>query len=70
MHDEKIITAIKLLCDGMIEVKSENDRYFIRTAGIFSEPTSWLENQIEGEKLMIVKEGGTLDLKNMQINLI
>jgi hypothetical protein len=42
----------------------------IRTVGIFSEPTSWLEYQIEREKLMIVKESETLDRNNMQINLI
>lgn len=66
MHDEQIISTIKQLCDGMIEVKSENDRTFIRTVGILSEPTSWLEYQIEAEKIKIVKEPS----KNMQINLI
>ncbi len=70
MHDDQIISTIKQLCDGMIEVRSENDRNFIRTVGILPEPTSWLEYQIEGQKLKIVKESGTHCTKNMQINLI
>jgi KaiC/GvpD/RAD55 family RecA-like ATPase len=68
MHDEQIISTIKQLCDGMIEVKTENDRNFIRTVGILSEPTPWLEYQIDGEKIKIVKE--SLSSKNMQMNLI
>ncbi len=59
IHSEQIIASIKQLCNGMIEVKSENDRNFIRTIGIFSEPTPWLEYQIEGERLIIIKEGTT-----------
>ncbi len=70
MHDLQTITAIKLLCDGIIEVKSENDKNFIRTVGILSEPTSWLEYRIQGETLMIIKEGITSDDKNIQKNLI
>ena len=67
MHDPHIITAIKLLCDCMIEVKSENDRNFIRTIGL--EPTSWLEYQVEKENVIIVKESRNLD-DNMQINSV
>jgi KaiC/GvpD/RAD55 family RecA-like ATPase len=70
MHDLQTITAIKLLCDCMIEVKSENDKNFIRTVGILSEPTPWLEYQIKGEKLMIIKEGMTFDNKNIQQDLV
>jgi len=70
MHDQQTITAIKLLCDCMIEVKSENDKNFIRTVGILSEPTSWLEYQIVEEKLMIIKEPLTFDNKNIQQYLV
>jgi KaiC/GvpD/RAD55 family RecA-like ATPase len=66
MHDEQVISTIKQLCDGMIEVKTENDRNFLRTVGILPEPTPWLEYQIEGEKIKIVKEGGTLCGKNIK----
>lgn len=68
MHDTQIITAIKLLCDGIIEIKSENDRNFIRIVGFSLEPTSWLEYQIEEENVIIVKESSTLYNKNIQIN--
>ncbi len=70
MHDEQIISTIKQLCDGMIEVKSENDRNFIRTVGILPEPTPWLEYQIDGEKIKIIKEGGTICSENMHMNMI
>ncbi|MFZ3168499.1 MAG: PAS domain-containing protein [Candidatus Methanoperedens sp.] len=59
MHSEQIIASIKQLCDGMIEVNSKNDKNFIRIMGIFSQPTPKLEYQIEEERLIIVKEGGT-----------
>jgi archaellum biogenesis ATPase FlaH len=67
MHDEEVITTIKQLCDGMIEVKSDNDRNFIRTVGLFLRPTPWLEYQIEGENIIIVRERTTLAVggKNM-----
>ena len=70
MHDPQVITAIKLLCDCMIEVKSENDRNFIRTVGILSEPTSWLEYQVRGDKLEIIKQGITIDNKNIPKHII
>lgn len=71
MHDPHILTAIKLLCDCMIEVKSENDKNFIRTVGVLSEPTEWLEYQIQGDKLKIIKPGITIiDNKNMHKNMI
>ncbi len=66
MHDKQIITAIKLLCDGMIEIKSDNDRNFIRA--VCSKPTLWLEYQIEKENVIIVKDFRNYEDKNMQIN--
>jgi hypothetical protein len=70
MHDPQVITAIKLLCDGMIEVKTENDKNFIRTVGIISEPTPWLEYQIYKDRLMIVKDDLTLNDNKVQIESI
>jgi hypothetical protein len=56
LHDEHVIMTIKQLCDGMIEVKSDNDRNFIRTVGLFLKPTPWLEYQIERDNVKIVRE--------------
>ncbi len=55
MHDEQTIVALKQLCDGIIEVKCENDRNFIRIVGLSTLPTSWFEYEIEKEKIKIVK---------------
>ncbi len=55
MHDEQTIATLKQLCDGMIEVKYENDRNFIRIVGLSTLPTSWFEYEIEKEKIKIVK---------------
>jgi KaiC/GvpD/RAD55 family RecA-like ATPase len=57
MHEKQIIMAIKQLCDGMIEIKSDNGRNFLRTVGL--EHTSWLEYQIEKENVIIVKDNMT-----------
>lgn len=54
----------------MIEIKLENDRKFIRTTGIFPAPTPWLEYYIEGDNVIISKEGGTIGSNNMQMNSI
>lgn len=55
MHDERIIASLKQLCDGMIEVKSENDRNFFRTAGLLPKPTPWLEYEVDGVNGITVK---------------
>ncbi len=54
MHDEQAIATLKQLCDGMIEVKSENDKNFIRITGLSPKPTPWLEYEIEGANVRIV----------------
>ena len=54
VHSQQTITTLKQLCDGIIEVKFENDRNFIRIVGLSSLPTSWFEYKIEGEKLEII----------------
>jgi hypothetical protein len=53
MHDDHTITALKQLFDGIIEIKEENDKNYIRTVGLSSKPTPWLEYEIEGGKLRI-----------------
>ncbi|VVB88277.1 KaiC [uncultured archaeon] len=54
MHDERAIATLKQLFDGIIEVKSENDKNFIRVVGLSSKPTPWLEYEIEGANLKII----------------
>jgi KaiC/GvpD/RAD55 family RecA-like ATPase len=53
MHDDHAIATLKQLFDGIIEIKEENDKNYIRTVGLSSKPTSWLEYEIEGGKLRI-----------------
>ncbi len=54
MHDEQAIATLKQLFDGMIEIKTENDKNFIRAVGLSPKPTPWLEFEIEGADLRIV----------------
>jgi len=54
MHDDHTIATLKQLFDGILEMKSENDRNYIRIVGLSAKPTPWLEYQIEGAKLRIV----------------
>ncbi len=56
MHRETEIATLKQLCDGTIEVKSENDRNFLRVAGLLSKPTPWLEYDVNGASIIIVGE--------------
>jgi hypothetical protein len=53
MHDDHTIATLKQLCDGIIEIKEENNKNYIRTVGLSSKPTPWLEYEIEGGKLRI-----------------
>ena len=54
MHDEQTITTLKQLFDGIVEIKSENDKNYIRIVGLSSKPTPWFEYEVEGAKLSIV----------------
>jgi len=56
MHDEKNVIILKQLCDGIIEVKSENDTNFIRIIGISPKPTQWFEYEINGENMLILEK--------------
>ena len=53
MHDEQAIATLKQLFDGMIEIKSENDKNLIRIIGVSPKPTPWFEYEIEGHNLKI-----------------
>ncbi len=55
MHDEQSIATLKQLFDGMIEIKSENDKNLIRVVGLSPKPTPWFEYEIEGANVKIVK---------------
>lgn len=54
MHDEQDISTMKQLFDGMIEIKNENDKHFIRVVGLSPKPTSWFEYEIQGANLKIL----------------
>jgi len=54
MHDQQTIATLKQLFDGVIEIKSENNKNFIRVVGLSSKPTPWLEYEIEGANVIIV----------------
>lgn len=54
MHDEQSISILKQLFDGMIEIKTENDKNFIRVVGLSPKPTPWFEYEIEGANVKIV----------------
>jgi KaiC/GvpD/RAD55 family RecA-like ATPase len=56
MHDEQAIATLKQLFDGMIEIKSENDKNFIRIVGLSPKPTPWFEYEIEGANIKIWRE--------------
>jgi len=54
MHDEQAITTLKQLFDGMIEIKTAEDRNFIRIVGLSPKPTPWFEYEIEGSNIKIL----------------
>jgi KaiC/GvpD/RAD55 family RecA-like ATPase len=55
MHDEQSIVTLKQLFDGMIEIKSENDRHLIRAGGFSSKSTPWFEYEICGAHVKILR---------------
>lgn len=54
VHDERMIATFNQLFDGIIEIKSENDKNFIRTVGLSPKPTPWFEYEIERGNVRIV----------------
>ncbi len=55
MHDEQAIATLKQLFDGMIEIKSENDKNLLRAVGLSSKPTPWFEYEIQGANVKILR---------------
>lgn len=47
MHDEQTVATLKSLFDGIIEIKTENDKNLIRAIGLSPKPTPWFEYEIE-----------------------
>lgn len=56
MHDEMAIATLKQLFDGLIEVKAEEDKTFIRVVGLTSKPTPWFRYEVEGVEIKIMRE--------------
>jgi KaiC/GvpD/RAD55 family RecA-like ATPase len=54
IHDMQAIATLNQLFDGIIEIKSENDKNFIRVSGILPKPTYWLEYEIDGGNVKIL----------------
>ncbi len=48
MHGEQTMAILKHLFDGIIEIKSENDRNFIKVVGLSSKPSPFFEYEITG----------------------
>ncbi len=55
MHDEQAVATLKQLFDGMIEIKSEGDKNFIRMASVTSKPSPWFEYEIDGHNIKILR---------------
>lgn len=55
MHDKRDISILKHLFDYTIEIKSENDKKFLRMVGLSSKPTQYFEYETEGTKVKIVE---------------
>lgn len=54
MHDEKSIATLQQLCDGLIEVKSEKDRMFLKIVVPYCKPTPWFEYEVLNGRVKIV----------------
>ncbi|MCD1294482.1 recombinase RecA [Methanocella sp. CWC-04] len=53
MHDEQTISTLKQLFNGVIEVKVENDSYYMRAAGLTPRPTRWFEYEVVNDMAVI-----------------
>jgi len=53
MHDDKTVATLKKLFDGVIEIKEENDQFFIKTMGIGSTPSKWMRYEIDGPRIVV-----------------
>jgi KaiC/GvpD/RAD55 family RecA-like ATPase len=53
MHDPTVITTLKQLVQGVIEIKEEEDRRFLRASGITPMPTKWAEYTFENNEIVV-----------------
>ncbi len=58
IHDAQAIATLNHLFDGRIEVKSENDKNFLRVIGVSPKPTPWLEYEVSGANVRITGNTG------------
>lgn len=55
MHDEQAVATLKQLFDSMIEIKSQEDKNFIRVVSTSQKPTPWFEYEIEEKNIKIIR---------------
>jgi KaiC/GvpD/RAD55 family RecA-like ATPase len=53
MHEPMVITTLKQLVQGVIELKEEEDRRFLRVSGITPMPTKWVEYTFENNEIVV-----------------
>lgn len=53
MHDEQTIATLKQLINAVIEVKAEEDRYYLRLVGATPRPTPWFEYEVVEDRAVI-----------------
>ncbi|MBU2559433.1 recombinase RecA [archaeon] len=53
MHDSVVVTTLKQLVQGVIEIKDEGDKRFLRASGITPMPTEWAEYTIENNEIVV-----------------
>lgn len=53
MHDEQTIVTVKQLFDGVLEIKNEEDNFFIRALGLSPKPTKWFGYEIDGAEVIV-----------------
>ncbi len=53
MHDDKTVATLKKLFDGVIEIKEENDEFFIKAMGLGAKPTGWIEYNVDRAESML-----------------
>jgi KaiC/GvpD/RAD55 family RecA-like ATPase len=52
-HDEQALSTLKQLFSSALEIKKQNDSYYIRGVGFSKSPSKWLEYEVEGGKIII-----------------
>jgi KaiC/GvpD/RAD55 family RecA-like ATPase len=53
MHDPQAIITLKQLVQGIVEIKEEENKHFLRVTGLTSAPTQWYEYKIDGQSIAL-----------------